>query len=242
MSDIDYQSPMYLQLREVIRNKIESGEYPPGTAIPTEKELAETYGLNRLTVRSAIETLANEGILKKIQGKGVFVMGEKMERTLDTLGGFTQVLKDRNMKSATKILAKGIRKAGIKFGDIFRIDPNQNIYHIKSLSFADGTPYSIDEIYIPQCILPNLEDVDLSVFALEEVFEFYNVEVKTANQILGLTQLEQSDAKLLGIDSNLAVMLFECVSYDTNDCVIEFSRTYSRADVCNFTATFHNYE
>ena len=140
MSDIDYQSPMYLQLREVIRNKIESGEYPPGTAIPTEKELAETYGLNRLTVRSAIETLANEGILKKIQGKGVFVMGEKMERTLDTLGGFTQVLKDRNMKSATKILAKGIRKASIKFGDIFRIDPNQNIYHIKSLNFSQMVP------------------------------------------------------------------------------------------------------
>lgn len=240
MSDINYQSPMYLQLREVIRNKIEDGEYPPGTAIPTEKELAETYGLNRLTVRSAIETLANEGILKKIQGKGMFVMGEKIEKTLDTLGGFKQVFKDRHMKPNTRILAKGIRKAGIKFGDIFRISPEENIYYIKSLCSADGTPYSIDEIYIPQCILPKLKGVDLSVFTLDEVYEFYNIEIKTANQTLGLTQLEQSDAKLLGINSELAVMLFEAVSYDANGRVIEFSRTYSRADICSFTATFQN--
>ncbi|XCP85394.1 GntR family transcriptional regulator [Roseburia hominis] len=240
MSDINYQSPMYLQLREVIRNKIESGEYPPGTAIPTEKELAETYELNRLTVRSAIETLANEGILKKIQGKGMFVMGEKIERTLDTLGGFTQVLKDRHMKPATRILAKGLRRAGTKFGDIFQIDPEENIYYIKCLCLADDTPYSIDEIYVPQCVLPNLDDVDLTVFSLDEVFEFYNIEIKTANQTLELTQLEQSDAKLLGINSELAVMLFECVSYDTDHRVVEFSRTYSRADICSFTATFRN--
>ena len=45
--EIDYQSPIYLQLREVVRAKIEDGEYPPGTAIPSENVLAETYGINR---------------------------------------------------------------------------------------------------------------------------------------------------------------------------------------------------
>lgn len=238
MSNINYQSPMYLQLREIIRNKIEDGEFAPGTSIPTENELAETYGVNRLTVRSAIETLANEGILKKIQGKGMFVLGKKMEKNLDTLGGFTQMFKEHHMNPDIKILAKRVRKAGTKYGDIFGISPEEQIYYIKCLNVANETPYSIEEILIPQYILPKLEGIDLSVFTLEEVFGFYGIKVKEAYQMLDLTQLEQSDARMLGINSELAVLLFECVSHDTDNRVIEFSRTYSRADICSFTATF----
>ena len=64
MSTIDYRSPIYLQLREVVRTKIEEGEYPPGMAIPSENELSEMYGVNRLTVRNAVEALVGEGLLK----------------------------------------------------------------------------------------------------------------------------------------------------------------------------------
>ena len=53
----DGQPPIYLQLRKVIREKIEDGEYVPGTAIPSENALADMYHVNRLTVRSAIDAL-----------------------------------------------------------------------------------------------------------------------------------------------------------------------------------------
>ena len=70
-AEVSYNAPIYLQLREVVRSKIEDGEYAPGTAIPSENLLASTYGINRLTVRSAIDALVNEGLLKRVQGKGV---------------------------------------------------------------------------------------------------------------------------------------------------------------------------
>lgn len=89
---MDYRAPFYLQLREIIRNKIEDGEFLPGTAIPSENELAETYGINRLTVRNAIDSLVNEGMLKPVQGKGVYVLGARVDRDLDSLGGFTQTM------------------------------------------------------------------------------------------------------------------------------------------------------
>ena len=63
MNEVSYKSPLYIQLREVIRSKIEDGEYPPGTAIPSENQLAETYSLNRLSVRSAMDALENEGLI-----------------------------------------------------------------------------------------------------------------------------------------------------------------------------------
>ena len=72
-----------LQLREIIRAQIEEGIYPPGTAIPPENELAAQYDVNRLTVRTAIGALVYEGLLKRVQGKGVYVLGEKLNRDLD---------------------------------------------------------------------------------------------------------------------------------------------------------------
>lgn len=69
--------PKYIQLREILRARIEEGEYLPGAAIPSESELVEEFGIHRLTVRNAINSLTLEGQLKPVQGKGVFVVGKK---------------------------------------------------------------------------------------------------------------------------------------------------------------------
>ncbi len=236
--EINYQSPIYLQLREVIRNKIEDGEYLPGMAIPSENDLAETYGINRMTVRSGIDALVNEGILKRVQGKGVYVVGSKVERDLDTLGGFTQTMKEKNTEPYTRVLAKTLRKAGEKYSVIFGIKPEDDIYYIKRICAADGENVSLEEIFIPKYIVPKLEGIDLGVFSIYEVYEFYGIKITRANQTLDLTQLEQRDARMLGIDSNLAVMLFECTSYDEKERVIELARTYTRGDKCNFSVHF----
>ena len=238
-NEINYRSPIYLQLREVIRNKIEDGEYLPGMAIPSENDLADTYGINRMTVRNAIDVLVSEGILKRVQGKGVYVVGNKVERDLETLGGFTQTMRERNKLPYTKVMVKALRKAGDKYALIFGIRPEDEIYYVKRLCSADSEPISLDEIYIPRDIVPKLEDIDLGVFSLFEVYDFCNVNITKASQTLDLTQLEQKDARMLGIDADLSVMLFECTSYDDKDRVVEFQRTYTRGDKCNFNVHFH---
>lgn len=237
--EISYRSPIYLQLREVIRNKIEDGEFLPGMAIPSENDLADTYGINRMTVRNAIDALVSEGILKRVQGKGVYVVGNKVERDLETLGGFTQTMRERNILPYTKVLVKALRKAGDKFAIIFGIQPEDEIYYIKRLCSADSEPISLDEIYIPKYIIPKLEGIDLSVFSLYEVYDFCNFNITEARQTLDLTQLDQKDARMLGIDSELSVMLFESTSFDNKNRVVEFARTYTRGDKCNFNVHFH---
>ena len=112
MREISYKSPLYIQLREVIRSKIEEEEYLPGTAIPSENQLMETYGLNRVSVRSALAALEFEGLLKSVQGKGVFVAGPKAKRNMDTLGGFHNTMRQSGGNTATRSLSKTLRQAG----------------------------------------------------------------------------------------------------------------------------------
>jgi len=235
---VSSKSPIYLQLREVVRAKIEEGEYAPGMAIPSENDLAETYGINRLTVRSAIDALVHEGLLKRIQGKGVYVLGRKIERDLDTLGGFTQTMIEKNAKPYTKTLVKSRRPAREKFSIIFSIMPQDELYYIKRLCFADEMPVSLEEVYIPVQIVPKLEGIDLSVFSLYEVYDFYNIRLDHAFQTLAVTDLKQKDARMLEMEGDQTVFLFECTSYDPSGRVVEFARTYTRGDKCNFNVSF----
>ena len=234
----DYKSPFYLQLREVVRERIESGEYLPGTVIPSENEFAKNYGIHRLTVRNAIDVLVQEGILKRVQGKGVYVVGEKVERDLETLGGFTQTMRNRNTEPKRKILVKALRKAGVKYSKVFKIDPDDELYYIKRICFADDMPFSLEEILIPHYVVPKLEGISLSVFSLYEVYDFYGIYLKRAWQTLDLTYLESRDARNLGIKNDMPVFLFECKSYDQDNRIIEFAKTYTRSDKCTFKVKF----
>ena len=238
MANVDYKSPIYLQLREVVRNKIEGGEYPPGTAIPSENELSEMYGVNRLTVRNAVDALVSGGLLKRIQGKGVYVVGDRMERDLDSLSGFRQTIHERNAEPGTKILAKVRRKAGKKYAHIFGIDEDDEIFYIRRLNSANGEPISVEHTYVPATKVPKLDGIDLGVFSLYEVYGFYGISPVRAYQTLDLASLEARDARMLGVDPGQTVLLFTCYTYDKTDSVIEYTCGYTRGDKCSFTV--HN--
>lgn len=74
--DRDAMTPLYVQLANVLRERIRSGEIPVGRRLPSQSELeAETGGMvSRRTIKSALEVLVNEGLVQGVQGKGVFVV------------------------------------------------------------------------------------------------------------------------------------------------------------------------
>ena len=144
MGELTYKSPLYIQLREVIRSKIEEEEYLPGTAIPSENQLMEQYGLNRQSVRSALAALEYEGLLKSVQGKGVFVAGPKTERDLETLGGYRTTMRQRDRTPSTKVLIKALRTAGPYYGRLLEIGAEEEIWFIRRVDSADQEAVALE--------------------------------------------------------------------------------------------------
>lgn len=239
MSTVTYNHPIYVQLREVLRSKIESGEYPPGVAIPSEQSLASTYGVSHLTVRSAIESLVKEGLLKSVHGKGVYVI-TKIERDLEVLEGFTQTMYVKDLEPQVKILKKEKRLAGKKFSKIFNIDENDYVYYVKRLDYHYNDPVAIEEIYIPYNLFPKIEGLDLKVFSLYEIYKFYDIIPVKAYQTLEITSLDQSNSRSIGLNKEDSVILFTCITYDETERVIEYSKIYSRGDISKYKSVFKN--
>lgn len=236
---ITYLSPIYLQLREIIRTKIEDGEYPPGTAIPSENELAATYGINRNTVRNAVDTLVKEGTLLRVQGKGVFVIGNKAEQSIAVFKGFRptahQIEADSlPVKEQTKI----VRVAGDKFANMFKINPTDAIYFIRCIRLHENEVISFEDIYIPKNVIPELELVDSSVFSINEIFEFYEVYVSTVHQSLEIIAGDSRIRRILNdVPDDIAIIMMECRYEDRSGRVVEYERKYIRSDRCRFSVT-----
>ena len=219
------------QVSEILRIEIEDGDLYPGTKIPTDTELAEMFGVQKQIVRTAIEVLVKEGLLKYISDKEVYVLGHKIERNMEKLEGFTQTIVDRNMKPSFRIVSKYLRMAGNLYGNMFGIKPEDPIFYIKRMCYADGDSISLEELYIPHYLIPKMEGIDLSVFSVYEVYEMYGIHLAEAEQTLDLVRPSLNDAKLLGIDAGTPVMLFQSLTYDTDGRAIEFNRNYVRGDI-----------
>lgn len=231
---ITYRTPIYLQLREIVRNRIEDGEYLPGMAIPSENELAETFGINRITVRNALDALVNEGMLQRVQGKGVFVLGNKHEEVLEEHGGFVSNLMGGKVSSSVKEQVKSLRPAGDKFSSLFEIDPEDPIYYIRHLTLAAGEPIALEEIYVPQDICPQLDAVNTSVFEMRDVFAFYDVEMCSMRQSLEIINGLPKIRKALDVPDEVSLIMMECTYRDKTGRVIEFSRSFFRGDKASF--------
>lgn len=234
-----YRSPLYIQLREIIREKIDGGDYAPGTCIPSESQLSETYGINRISVRSALASLEQEGMLRSVQGKGVFVVGPKLERDMETLGGFRQTMREREQSPSTKVLVKAARRAGPLYAGILDMDEDDSIWYVKRVCLSNGEPVALEEIYISTDALPCFGEIDINLFSIFDAYRWNGVHPLRGEQTLNITRLDAAAARLIGITDSTPVLEFSVVTFDQYGRKIEFDRSYTRNDKCEFLVHFH---
>ncbi|MBI4277750.1 MAG: GntR family transcriptional regulator [Armatimonadetes bacterium] len=96
--------PLYLQLMELLQQRIERGELQLGDRLPTEEELARTYNISRVTVRTAISALVEKNLLVRRQGKGTFVAPPRIEQELDFLRNLHEMLEAKGLKASVELL------------------------------------------------------------------------------------------------------------------------------------------
>ena len=239
MANTDYKMPIYLQLREIIRNKIEEGEYLPGTAIPSENKLAETFGINRLTIRNAVDALVNEGLLRRVQGKGVFVVGKKNELSIEEHAGFVGSSFENDPRISIKELQKSEREAGNKYANLFGLEVEDEIYYIRQMHSINNAETSIEEFFIPKNILPSLDVINSSVFTFRDILSFYGIKLKKMTQSLRIIKGSAKVRKMLNVPEGVAIMHLECDFYNEDNVIIAHSISNIRSDMQSFTVSMH---
>jgi GntR family transcriptional regulator len=126
---IDKKSPIpvYYQLKNIISKMIADGEYTEGSLIPSERELGDTLGISRMTVRQALNSLVNEGFLYREKGRGTFVARTKIEQK--NIMSFSEIVAGRGMKPSAKLLYFEKEEPGDEIRGILELKEGHFVYN-----------------------------------------------------------------------------------------------------------------
>lgn len=228
--------PLYLQLKEVIKEDIKRGKYKPGQKLPTESELCNIYEISRITVRRAISDLVEEKILQRQQGKGTFVQNIKIKRELVSIGGFSEITMASGKTPNYKMLSKKVIASNSRLSSIFRIKNQDEVIELNRLLLIDDDPFIIEKSYFPSALFPGFEKHiknDTSTYKL--IKELYSIEIVRAEKTLDFTYASQFEAKLFQCEVNSPMYIVEKTSYDQNGRSVHFSQSYFLTSKVMFT-------
>lgn len=121
--------PLYLQISQILREKIMSKEYAYNTIIPSEAELQKTYDVSRITARQAIQELEKDGLVKRSRGVGtVVVYQERIEEYLSNIKSFTNEMRDRGIVPSTSFAHMELERADEKLAALFGVEKGEQLY------------------------------------------------------------------------------------------------------------------
>ena len=210
MLDTNAQLPLYLQLKEILKNKINTGEYPENTKIPAESELIESYEVSRITVRKAVEELVEEGYLLKKQGKGTFVNRHKVFRKIEYIMGFSESCKSNGFT------------------------PTSNVLYIQRKRMADNIPIMLENNYFSYERYSFLMEEELTDSLYEVLKVQGTLAINPGETALEIVTADDQIAKIMEVAVGTPFFFMDTLINDQNNIPIHVGNQYYLGEVYRF--------
>jgi len=164
MTDLNPNSPipLYHQLENVIREKIDTKEFELGEQIPSERDFSEKYNVSRMTIKKAIDQLVEQGILHRKRGKGTFISEEENRvDTLQELIGFNKRVRMLGNNPSSILLERKITRSNDFISKKLNIARDSDIIFTRRVRLVNEVPKAYEESYIPKDLCPKILEIDL---------------------------------------------------------------------------------
>ena len=230
--DPNHSLPLYQQLQRAVREAIERRVLGPDDALPSERQLAEDFAVSRITVRRAIEGLAEEGWLVRRQGSGNFV-SSRVEKNFAKLTSFSEDMRARGSRPHSVWLKRSSGTVMPEEALKLALSPGAQVYRFNRLRYADDAPMAIEIATVVASCLPSLEAVGDSLYAALE--QQGNRPVRALQRLRALL-LNAEQARLLEANVGDAGLLVERLGYLREGRAIELSQSFYRGDMYDFVA------
>ncbi|MDF2682744.1 MAG: GntR family transcriptional regulator [Brevibacillus sp.] len=228
-------TPFYKQLKSKILDEIESGKLSSGDKLPSERELADLYGISRMTARHTLSILEREGVVERRVGAGTFITNKKIEMDFITFNSFTKNMLGKGLLPRTQLLSVRKDQATPSLARKLKISEGQTVIVFKRLRLVDDTPVAIEESFIPYAYCNGIEEHIADNTSLYQVLEeIYGIVLVKAKEYMQVTFSDDAESKLLRIKSESPCILLEAVAFDRSGREIEFSKSITRSDIVRY--------
>ena len=214
----DIPIPLYYQISQLIRRRIESGEWKVGDQIPTEKQFKETYQVSRATIRQAISELVYDHLLERRRGKGTIVIRSRLEETLHDAVTFTREIMNRGMVPESRILDFKLIQASNDLAERLQTEPGDELVAMVRLRYVNGKPVCVENWYASHARFPNMKRDFFGEQGIEQSTYYmlqkrFGAQIRNSTETISPVALEQDDAELLNVPINTPALRRTRVAY-----------------------------
>lgn len=235
--------PLYQEIYDDLRSKIENGFYSENTALPAERALCQMYHVSRSTIRTSLDALHQNGYIVKAHGNGNFVKPKMFEQRLTKFHSFAGSLKAQHILIKNQILDcesittdKYLDSLGLVQKDF---GPRTRWHKLVRLRSAEAFPLMIETSYLPQSRFLSIDPDLLRDGSLYSYLEtYYNMEITDASEVLSPLLPSNKERMLLQIPPHVPCMLIERFCHE-RDKLIVVHRTVVRGDKFKFKAAYY---
>lgn len=232
-------TPIYQQIKDWIRRNILDGTWPEHYQLQAEDDLAQELSVNRGTLRNAIKSLIDEGLLIRIHGKGTFVASKKVEQPLaESLITFSESLIRQHIAYTTIVLQQQIIPADEELAALFKVNLDEPILCLQRVRYVENKPIIFFTNYVPTKYFPQIEQKDFASRRLFEVMEHdYDFKISWAQRYFEARTADAQVAAALLIPEGSPIMFGKQITHSETDIPIEASDIWIRGDSFRLSAT-----
>ena len=224
--------PLYLELAQILREQIETGEYKSGDCLPTEKQISKTYGVSLITVREARRTLVDEGLIVRYSGKGTFVV-ENPSRGAYLAASDIKDFIYAGHAPATRRECVSCKSApaNSRAAEVLRIPVKSKILEVQSLMYIGEAPYGHTASIIPYELGRRIPKERLAEKALILLLsEICTLQIAEVDQLTMASHAEGQIAKVLEMKVGDPVLVVQRIFYDAKRIPVQMTVNTFRPD------------
>ncbi len=227
--------PLYFQLAQQLESAVENGTLTPGTLLGNEIDLATRLGLSRPTVRQAIQTLVDKGLLVRRRGVGTQVVHSTVRRPLE-LSSLYDDLDAAGQLPATRVLVNRVEPATGPVAEALRVPEGSEVVYLERLRTAHGEPMAYLRNHLPAGLLgPGGPDTErLETTGLYRMLRSAALTLHSARQAVGARAATAAEAALLDEREGAPLLTMERVTFDDTGRAVEYGSHLYRADRYSF--------
>ena len=222
-------TPVYKEIQNAIRKRIQESQLKPGDLVASERELARTHGVSLMTARHALAGLEREGVVERRQGAGTFVASPKIH--FNKLMSYTEQTSSRGLNPRSRVLGIKIIEHEPEVAARLRLPAASKMVKIERLRESSGEPLALETCYLPATAYSDLVHVPLgraSLFAT--LHRKYGVNLAYADEEVDATPAEANVGDLLNVRHGAPLLRIRQVIYSTTGKATIYAIGFYRSD------------
>lgn len=223
--------PRHTQISHWLRTEIEEGNYKPDDKLPSENELASKFGVSRVTVRRALQSLESASIIYRCQGLGSFVSEDRAAHNLIKLTDFNEDMSNAGLNPSSVVRKFQTVSVPPWLAEQLQIDESSKVLQIDRLRLGDGEPIAYDTTWLPIRYGQLLNEKDLAKSTIYDILEKqYDIPILKGSYRMSAVVANKDLSKELHIEVDTPLFLIDRLTFTIGGKPLYYQKRYYRND------------